>query len=95
MSFARVSAKKFPERGHRKKKQKIEKRPKNSTIKPLAEGGQRKKSPKNSKKIPKNSIIKPFSTISVPSMKIQGGHGPSLPPAADAHGLLLTYFIRT
>jgi len=30
--------------------------------------------------------MKPFSTISVPSMKILGGHDPSLSPAADAHG---------
>jgi len=47
---------------------------------PLPEGGQRKKDRKK-------SIIKPFSTISVPSKKIQGGHGPPLPPTADAHAL--------
>jgi len=35
---------------------------------------------KNSKKgRPKNSTFKPLSTIFVPYLKIQGGHGPLLP----------------
>jgi len=36
---------------------------------------QRKKDRKIAKR-PENSTIKPLSSISVPSMKIQGGHGP-------------------
>jgi len=36
-------------------------------------------------KRPKNSTIKLLSTRSVPCMKFQGDHGPSLPPATDAH----------
>jgi len=57
----RASAEKFPGGGSN------EKRPKNSTIKPLPGGGGAK-----------NSTIKPLSTISLPRMKIQGegGNGP-------------------
>jgi len=52
----------------------MEKRPKNSTIKPLpGEGGATEKRP--TEKI----TIKPLSTISVPCIKFQGGHGPPLP----------------
>jgi len=36
-------------------------------------------------KRPKNSTFKFLSTIFVPCMKIQGSHGPLLPPAADTH----------
>jgi len=34
--------------------------------------------------MPKNRTFKPLSTIFVPCLKIQGGHG-LLPPAVDAH----------
>jgi len=43
------------------------------------EEGQRKKERKIAKKA-ENSTIKPLFTISVPCMKIQGGHAPLCPP---------------
>jgi len=52
-------------------------------------GGAPEKIPKNSKKIPKSSTIKPLSTISVPCTKIYWRPRPLLPPAADAHGLVI------
>jgi len=54
----------------------------NSTIKPLPGGGQRKKYRKIAKR---DRNYKLLSTTSVPCIKIQGGHGPSPPPAADTH----------
>jgi len=42
-------------------------------------GGERKKTR------PKISTTKPFSILSVPCMKIQGGHDSLCSPAADAH----------
>jgi len=64
---------------NRKKDSKIAKKDRKIALSSLFHGGQRKNRPKN-------STIKPLSTISLPCMKIQrGGHGPSLPPAANAH----------
>jgi len=69
LSRTRASADKFP-KGEKKKKKKKKK--------PRGWGG----GGGGNEKRPKNSTIKPLSTISVPCMKIQGGHG--LPPAANA-----------
>jgi len=41
----------------------------------------------NGKTRSKNSTIKPPSTLSVTPMKIQGSHGPFLPPTADAYAV--------
>jgi len=51
--------------------------------------GQRKKDCKMAR--PKNSTIKPLSTISVPCMKIQWGHGPLPSPMAALGGNFDTY----
>jgi len=68
------------EGGHEKKNEKIAKKTKNSTVKPLPPGEeQRKKGPKQQKKT-ENSTIKPLSTISVPCMKIQWRPRPPLAP---------------
>jgi len=60
------------EGGQQKKDQKISKKTENNTFKPLPRRGRQRK------KRPKNSTFKPLSTISVPCMEIQGGHGPPL-----------------
>jgi len=57
------SAEKFSGEGRIEKRQKIVKRPKNSTIKPLPGGGATEKRPKNSKRKTKNSTFKPLSNI--------------------------------
>jgi len=69
----RASAEKFS-RGRA-----TEKRPKNTTFKPLPGARQ----PKKIAKKLKSNTIKPLSIISVPCMKIQGGGRHA--PAADAH----------
>jgi len=47
-------------------------------------------------KRPKSSTIKPLYTISVPSIKIQEGHGsPCPPPAADAHECMWLKFVSS
>jgi len=48
-------------------------------------GGQRKKDLKIAKKRPKIALLSLYLLLFVPCLKIQGGYGPPLPPAADAH----------
>jgi len=86
-------AKKFPGGGGATKKTE------NSTNNPLPGGRQWKKDQKIAKK-DRKLALKPLSTISVPSIKIQGGgarHSPFLSPVADAHAcsiMKIIYFIK-
>jgi len=82
---ARASAENFPGKGATEKRPKnSKKRPKNSTIKPLPVGeGQRKKD----RKIALLSLYLLYLYHHLLCIKTQGGHGPSLSPAADAHAL--------
>jgi len=66
--------------GQRKKSRKLAKKNPKIALFSLFQGGRGQR-----KKRPKNSTFESLSIIFVPCLKIQGGHGPSAPLAADAH----------